>query len=74
MHCMQHVARDGKYKDSFIILYHLDDFAPICHPGKALGRDLTVFIFACHKGIPPPEEEVTSNQLEPRSEFVGFGK
>ena len=53
-----------------LLLHHLDNFGTIHNSGKALRNHLAISVFALQKLIPPPEEEVPSNELEPWSERV----
>jgi len=52
------------------ILHHADDLATIYDSVQALCLDSTIDTLSGNKLVPPPEQEVTGNELEPRREGV----
>ena len=53
--------------------YHLDDFAVVHQASKALRVDLALAVLAGQQLVPPPEQEVPGDKLEPRRERVCCG-
>jgi hypothetical protein len=49
---------------------HLDHLRPVSHADKRLGIDNAIPFPPSKKLVPPPEKEITSNQLEPRSKRI----
>ena len=52
------------------VLHHADDLATIHDSVQALCVNLTISTTSSNKLVPPPKQEVTSNELEPRREGV----